>query len=92
VIARVPAHAGAPSDFSYGTLYQSGYPLLLVPIYWFTGNPVTVYHVTMVVNAVVNAARMPLAYRCQLSRSAPGRRAAGADLRLPEPGQRREPA
>jgi hypothetical protein len=33
VIARVLAGAGAPSDFSYGTLYQSGYPLLLVPIY-----------------------------------------------------------
>ena len=62
VIARVLAHAGAPSDFSYGTLYQSGYPLLLVPIYWFTSNPVTVYHATMVVNAVVNAALMPLAY------------------------------
>ena len=62
VIARVLAHAGAPSDFSYGTLYQSGYPLLLVPIYWFTSNAVTVYHATMAVNAVVNAALMPLAY------------------------------
>ena len=62
VIARVLAHAGAPSDFSYGTLYQAGYPLLLVPIYWFTSSPVTVYHATMVVNAVVNAALMPLAY------------------------------
>lgn len=62
VIARVLAGAGAPSDFSYGTLYQSGYPLLLVPIYWFTSNSVTVYHATMVINAVVNAALMPLAY------------------------------
>jgi len=62
VIARVLAHAGAASDFSYGTLYQSGYPLLLVPIYWFTSNSVTVYHATMVINAVVNAALMPLAY------------------------------
>jgi hypothetical protein len=62
VIARVLAHAGAASDFSYGTLYQSGYPLLLVPIYWFTSNSVIVYHATMVVNAVVNAALMPLAY------------------------------
>jgi hypothetical protein len=62
VIARVLAGAGAPSDFSYGTLYESGYPLLLVPIYWFTSNSVTVYHATMVVNAVVNAALMPLAY------------------------------
>ena len=53
---------GAPSDFSFGTLYQGGYPLLLVPIYWFTSNSVTVYHATLAVNAVVNAALMPLAY------------------------------
>ena len=62
VEARVLAHAGAPSNFSYGTLYQGGYPLLLVPIYWFTSNSVTVYHATMAVNAVVNALLMPLAY------------------------------
>ena len=62
VAARVLAGAGAPSDFSFGTLYQGGYPLLLVPIYWFTSNSVTVYHATLAVNAVVNAALMPLAY------------------------------
>jgi hypothetical protein len=62
VEARVLAHAGAPSDFSYGTLYQAGYSLLLVPIYWFTSNSVTVYHATMAVNAVVNALLMPLSY------------------------------
>jgi len=60
--ARLLAHAGAPSDFSYGTLYQAGYSLLLVPIYWFTSNSVTVYHAAMAVNAVVNALLMPLAY------------------------------
>ncbi|HEY0719468.1 MAG TPA: hypothetical protein VGD68_17775 [Streptosporangiaceae bacterium] len=60
--ARVLAHAGAPSDFSYGTLYQGGYPLVLVPIYWFTSNSVTVYHAAMAVNAVLNALLMPLAY------------------------------
>jgi hypothetical protein len=60
--ARVLAHAGAPSDFSYGTLYQAGYSLLLVPIYWFTSNSVTVYHSAMAVNAVVNSLLMPLAY------------------------------
>ncbi|HWG14730.1 MAG TPA: hypothetical protein VG268_15785 [Streptosporangiaceae bacterium] len=62
VEARVLAHAGAPSDFSYGTLYQGGYPLALVPIYWFTSNSVTVYHAAMAVNAVLNALLMPLAY------------------------------
>ena len=62
IAARVLAHAGAPSDFSFGTLYQAGYPLLLVPIYWFTSNPVTVYHGALVINAVVNALLMPLAY------------------------------
>lgn len=62
VEARVLAHAGAGSDFSYGTLYQGGYPLALVPIYWFTSNSVTVYHATMAVNAVLNSLLMPLAY------------------------------
>ena len=33
-----------------------------MPIYWFTSNSVAVYHATLAVNAVVNAALMPLAY------------------------------
>ena len=62
ITARVLAHAGAPADFSFGTLYQGGYPLLLVPVYWFTANSVTVYHAALVINAAVNALLMPLAY------------------------------
>jgi hypothetical protein len=62
ITARVLAHAGAASDFSYGTLYQGGYPLLLVPIYWFTSNSVTVYHAVTVENSILNAFLMPLAY------------------------------
>jgi hypothetical protein len=35
--------AGGPAtDFSYSTLYQAGYPLLIAPVYWFTSNAVTV--------------------------------------------------
>jgi hypothetical protein len=69
--ARVLAHVGVPADFSDGTLYQSGYSLLLVPIYWFTSNSVTVYHAAMVVNAIVNALLMPLGYLAMRRLSAP---------------------
>jgi hypothetical protein len=62
ITARVLAHAGAASNLSYGTFYGPGYPLLLAPIYWFTSNSVTVYHAATVVNSVINALLMPLAY------------------------------
>src|ERR1700723_3289927 len=55
--------AGGPAtDFSYSTLYQAGYPLLISPVYWFTSNAVTVYHAVLVINAAVSALLMPLAY------------------------------
>ncbi|HEY4462077.1 MAG TPA: hypothetical protein VGN41_05360 [Streptosporangiaceae bacterium] len=53
---------GTASNFSHGTLYQGGYPLLLTPVYWFTSNSVIVYHAVMVINALVGATLMPLAY------------------------------
>jgi hypothetical protein len=59
--ARILA-GGTAGNFSYGTLYQGGYPLLLTPIYWFTSNSVIVYHAVMVINALVGATLMPLAY------------------------------
>jgi hypothetical protein len=62
IAARVLA-GGTSANFSYSTLYPAGYPLLIVPVYWFTHNPVTVYRaVLMVINAPVSAALMPLAY------------------------------
>jgi hypothetical protein len=61
IAARVLA-GGAPTDFSYSTLYQGGYPLLITPVFWFTHNPVTVYRAVLMVNAAVSATLMPLAW------------------------------
>lgn len=55
--------AGGPgADFSANTLYQGGYPLLITPVYWFTGSPAAVYHAVLLVNAAISAAVMPLGY------------------------------
>jgi hypothetical protein len=61
IAARVLA-GGPATDFSYSTLYQGGYPLLLTPVYWFTSNPVAVYRAVLMVNAAVSATLMPLAW------------------------------
>jgi hypothetical protein len=61
IAARVLA-GGPATDFSYSTLYQGGYPLLITPVYWFTSNAVTVYHSVLVINAAISALLMPLAY------------------------------
>ena len=61
IAARVLA-GGPATDFSYSTLYQGGYPLLITPVYWFTSNAVTVYHTVLAINAAVSALLMPLAY------------------------------
>jgi len=61
IAARVLA-GGPATDFSYSTLYQAGYPLLISPVYWFTSNAATVYHAVLAINAAVSALLMPLAY------------------------------
>ena len=61
IAARVLA-GGPAADFSYSTLYQGGYPLLIAPVFWFTSNAVAVYHSVLVINAAISAALMPLAY------------------------------
>jgi len=61
IAARVLA-GGVPANFSYSTLYPAGYPLLITPVFWFTHNPVTVYHAVLVINAAISAAVMPLGY------------------------------
>src|SRR6202035_1411023 len=54
---------GVAADFSYSTLYPAGYPLLITPVFWFTHNPVTVYHVVLMgINAPLSALIMPLGY------------------------------
>jgi hypothetical protein len=61
IAARVLA-GGPGVDFSGSTLYQGGYPLLIAPVYWFTKNPVSVYHAVLAVNAVISALVMPLGF------------------------------
>jgi hypothetical protein len=61
IAARVLA-GGPATDFSYSTLYQGGYPLLITPVYWFTSNAVAVYHAVLLINAAISALVMPLAY------------------------------
>jgi Dolichyl-phosphate-mannose-protein mannosyltransferase len=61
IAARVLA-GGPATDFSYSTLYQGGYPLLITPVYWFTSNAVAVYHAVLAINAAAGALLMPLAY------------------------------
>ena len=53
---------GPAADFSGGTLYRGGYPLLITPVYWFTSHPATVYHAVLLINAAVSAVVMPLGY------------------------------
>lgn len=61
IAARVLA-GGPAANFSYSTLYQGGYPLLITPAFWFTHNPVTVYHTVLAINAALSALIMPLGY------------------------------
>jgi hypothetical protein len=61
IAARVLA-GGPGVDFSGSTLYQGGYPLLITPVYWFTKNPVSVYHAVLAVNAVISALVLPLGF------------------------------
>jgi hypothetical protein len=60
IAARVIS-GGVTADFSYSTLYPAGYPLLITPVFWFTHNPVTVYHAVLLgINAPLSALIMPL--------------------------------
>jgi hypothetical protein len=62
IAARVMS-GGLTANFSYSTLYPAGYPLLITPVYWFTSNPVTVYHAVLFgINAPISATVMPLGY------------------------------
>ncbi|WP_051300589.1 hypothetical protein [Actinomadura rifamycini] len=52
---------GPDADMSYGTVYRAGYPLLLLPAFW-ADDPVTVYRGALVINALISAAMLPLAF------------------------------
>ncbi|HEY8338657.1 MAG TPA: hypothetical protein VIK95_02245, partial [Egibacteraceae bacterium] len=53
---------GPDADMSYGTVYRGGYPLLLLPAFLVADDPVGVYRGALVINALVNAAMLPLGY------------------------------
>ncbi|GAA3469240.1 hypothetical protein GCM10018965_037930 [Nonomuraea roseola] len=53
---------GAASDLSWRTFYQGGYPLLIAPAYWLSDDPATVYRLVIVINAMVGAGLLVLAY------------------------------
>ncbi|MCQ0008907.1 hypothetical protein [Actinomadura madurae] len=53
---------GPDADMSFGTVYRGGYPLLLTPAFWFATGPVGVYRAALVINALVSAVMLPLAY------------------------------
>ncbi|MFS2292688.1 MAG: phospholipid carrier-dependent glycosyltransferase [Actinomadura sp.] len=53
---------GPDADMSFGTVYRGGYPLLLLPALLFGDDPVGVYRGALLINALVSAAMLPLAY------------------------------
>jgi hypothetical protein len=63
---------GPEADMSYGTVYRGGYALLLLPAFWIADEPITVYRICLVINALISSALLPLAYltlrRMRLSR------------------------
>jgi hypothetical protein len=74
IAARVMA-GGVPDNFSYSTLYPSGYPLLFTPLFWFSHfahNPAAAYRAVLDINAPIGALLLPLSYvagrRLELSR------------------------
>ncbi|SEG84311.1 hypothetical protein SAMN05444920_105346 [Nonomuraea solani] len=55
--------AGGPgADLSGTTFYQAGYALPLVPIFWFTADPVLAYRLVVVAGSVAAASAYPVAY------------------------------
>ncbi|MEV0199435.1 hypothetical protein AB0H81_23820, partial [Nonomuraea sp. NPDC050691] len=68
---------GAGADLTGSTFYQGGYALLLVPAYWVTSDPVTVYRLVAGIGSMAAATAFPLAY-VVLRRLALGRREAVA--------------
>ncbi|GAA0945429.1 hypothetical protein [Nonomuraea longicatena] len=53
---------GVGGDMSSHTFYRGGYPLFLVPVFWFTDDSVTAYRAISAIGSAVSAAAFPLAY------------------------------
>ncbi|MEQ4716358.1 hypothetical protein [Nonomuraea sp. B19D2] len=55
--------AGGPGgDLTGSTFYQGAYPVLLVPIFWLTSDPVLAYRLVVVVGSTAAATAYPLGY------------------------------
>ncbi|SEG47463.1 hypothetical protein SAMN04489712_105422 [Thermomonospora echinospora] len=55
---------GPPADISNSTPYRGGYSLLILPAVWLGGeDPVTVYRLALVINALLGATLLLLAYQ-----------------------------
>jgi hypothetical protein len=61
ITARVLA-GGPGANLSYSTLYPVGYPALITPVFWFAHDATTAYRSVLVVNALISALLMPLAF------------------------------
>jgi hypothetical protein len=46
---------GEPSDLSWRPLYRGGYSLLIAPAYWLSDDPLTIYRIVLVINALLGA-------------------------------------
>ena len=57
--------------------YQGGYPLLLMPAFWLSANPAVVYRIVMIINGLVNALVLPLAFAVLRRMDVPSRPAYG---------------
>ncbi|MFJ9948419.1 hypothetical protein [Kitasatospora sp. NPDC091207] len=60
VLARVLAGRSS-TEMPVGVVIPGGYPLLISPAFRIAGDPVTAYHLIMVINALLNALVFPLA-------------------------------
>jgi hypothetical protein len=59
--ARVLA-GGAPLNLSTWPFYHGGYSLFLVPAFWLSHDPATIYRIVLIIGAVISALVFPLTY------------------------------
>ncbi|MEO5877372.1 MAG: hypothetical protein ABIS86_04745 [Streptosporangiaceae bacterium] len=59
--ARILA-GGPDADMSTTTFYQIGYPLLISPAFWFSGDAETIFRLVVGINSVLSALIVPLGF------------------------------
>jgi hypothetical protein len=53
---------GAAANLSGFTFYQAGYALVIAPAFWLSRDPITIYRLVMLINALIGALLFVLAY------------------------------